>query len=507
MHILLVGKFPPLQGGVSVEAFRLVSGLAGRGHTVDVVSDALAAAPHERVPGSLSPLWQRLPPSVRVTFTEVDGRFYKRHPMARPAVSQLTSLALREGARRRPDVILSNFLEPYGVAGTIASDVLGVPHAVAHAGSDIERLMRARDLQHLLWLVLNRATRIITSPGHAAFLRRAGVIPDLLIETPVPAPPWVTASEQREVTADRACLIMGKLSGQRLYDELVTVLDECGAPLTLLGADAWPSERSVLPAPRSVARKDFVWPWEVLPALLSASVLLALEPDRLELAGHMGRVALEGLAAGCVVAVAPRVATNYGIPLHACITSINGLREALMRPLKLESIRRAGIAWWQDEIAGGGSAIVTNDHYHDLVERILKEVASSGRQGGPRLPPQGAPEYQPAVASWDSAERGEAVLDMLATRRVPLAYRRHGNRYLLTATSAGAHGHEHEVSDKVFHILLRCDGSETVRSVFGSSRRSVQLLRQLRARGIISVARDEAPFEEVPALVEGVTLQ
>ena len=60
--------------------------------------------------------------------------------MASPFVSKLASLAARVNAESPVDVILSHYLEPYGVAGHLVAEMTRVPHVVRMAGSDAGRL-------------------------------------------------------------------------------------------------------------------------------------------------------------------------------------------------------------------------------------------------------------------------------------------------------------------------------------------------------------------------------
>ena len=40
MNICILGKYPPIEGGVSTHTYWLARGLAGRGHQVHVVTNA-----------------------------------------------------------------------------------------------------------------------------------------------------------------------------------------------------------------------------------------------------------------------------------------------------------------------------------------------------------------------------------------------------------------------------------------------------------------------------------
>ena len=49
MRICIIGKFPPIQGGVSMRTYRTAHALAARGHDVHVVTNAKEVAPPFRM--------------------------------------------------------------------------------------------------------------------------------------------------------------------------------------------------------------------------------------------------------------------------------------------------------------------------------------------------------------------------------------------------------------------------------------------------------------------------
>ena len=49
MRICIIGKFPPIQGGVSMRTYWTAHGLAARGHEVHVITNAKEALPPFRM--------------------------------------------------------------------------------------------------------------------------------------------------------------------------------------------------------------------------------------------------------------------------------------------------------------------------------------------------------------------------------------------------------------------------------------------------------------------------
>lgn len=64
MRICIVGKYPPIEGGVSAQTYWAARGLAERGHEVFVVTNAAEVEPAFRIqlePGDISFLQSEFP--------------------------------------------------------------------------------------------------------------------------------------------------------------------------------------------------------------------------------------------------------------------------------------------------------------------------------------------------------------------------------------------------------------------------------------------------------------
>ena len=99
--------------------------------------------------------------SLTVHWSDPVDRSQSYIPMASPFVSKLASIAAKAHAERTFDVIYSHYMEPYGVAGYLASEITGVPHVVRMAGSDAGRLWHHPQLDTLYDHVLRSAESVI----------------------------------------------------------------------------------------------------------------------------------------------------------------------------------------------------------------------------------------------------------------------------------------------------------------------------------------------------------
>lgn len=166
LTICLIGKYFPIQGGVSKDNVWLSYHLAKAGFHVHVVTNAEEVEPQYRsLPWSSPP---SLPPgcsgSITVHATQHKER---RHyiPYANPFVSKLASIATEVVRTYHCDLIYSYYLEPYAVAASLVSRWTGVPYGIRHAGSDVGTLLQSSELQTTYQEVLRGADYIAATPS------------------------------------------------------------------------------------------------------------------------------------------------------------------------------------------------------------------------------------------------------------------------------------------------------------------------------------------------------
>jgi glycosyltransferase involved in cell wall biosynthesis len=252
LRICVIGKYPPIQGGVSMRTYWTAHGLAARGHDVHVVTNAKEVLPPFRM--HMRPKdWKRCEASygagsVTAHWTDPadDSQFHI--PMASPFVSKLAAVAARLHAEQPFDVILSYYMEPYGVAGHLAAQMTGVPHVVRMAGSDAGRLwhhpqfeplydhvLHTADIVIAVGIVAERAIRRGVDPGRIASAGGFAVPEELF--TPK-GPRLDLARMRKEVAADPDLrdLQWGGFTGGRPYFGVYGKLGENKGSFALLAA-------------------------------------------------------------------------------------------------------------------------------------------------------------------------------------------------------------------------------------------------------------------------------
>ena len=175
MRICIIGKFPPIQGGVSMRTYldrARARGARSRSPRRHQCQGGAAAVSHAHAGGGLDAVRGAFDAgSVTVHWTDPVDRSQSYIPMASPFVSKLAAIAANAHSVRPFDVIFSHYMEPYGVAGHLAAQMTGVPHVVRMAGSDAGRLWHHPQFEALYDHVL-RSADIVVAAGVVARTRR-----------------------------------------------------------------------------------------------------------------------------------------------------------------------------------------------------------------------------------------------------------------------------------------------------------------------------------------------
>lgn len=164
MNLMLIGKYPPIQGGVSSQIFWLMKSLGERGHNISVISNCMEVEEEYRMQLNDIDVEKLQPKGVKLHST-VPVRTYSFIPRTNPYSEKLISLALDVSDDQSPDLIFGWYLLPYGVAAHSAANLLGKKYALNHAGSDITTLFNDPYLQRFLRRIILDADAIFTRLG------------------------------------------------------------------------------------------------------------------------------------------------------------------------------------------------------------------------------------------------------------------------------------------------------------------------------------------------------
>ena len=161
-------KYPPIQGGVSRHGYWLARDMAARGHQIYVVTNAAEVEDEYRIYMDeddrewYEPRFESSGGFVKVRNSQAVNKNLTHIPFTNPFVTKLASIATQVIRRHDCQIIFAYYLQPYGLAAHLASHWTGVPYVVRHAGSDLGRLMRQRDLTTAYREVLKAADCVWT---------------------------------------------------------------------------------------------------------------------------------------------------------------------------------------------------------------------------------------------------------------------------------------------------------------------------------------------------------
>jgi glycosyltransferase involved in cell wall biosynthesis len=350
MRICIVGKYPPIEGGVSSRTFHIAEGLARLGHRVDVVTNAKEVEPAFR-------MFMRDDDFRYVEHVDASGGEVRVHwttssplhmhvPIHNPFATKLATVAAEVVESARSDVIFSFYLEPYGVAGHLAAEMTGAPHIVKSAGSDTGRLWAQPQLGGLYNHVFRKAAGILAGGAFSRRLREIGVPAERLFDVPhafvdpgalSPIGPTLQETEIEDLAAAAGwdaepvlrrwragALVLGtygKIGPKKGALELLAALPEVvaqGHDVVLLALVQGKSEldqryvgaiRELGLADR-VLRLPFIPPWRIPVFLRTCHALCSLEQD-FPIRGHLPIVAYEIMAAGRCAVLSREIAEKH----------------------------------------------------------------------------------------------------------------------------------------------------------------------------------------------------
>jgi glycosyltransferase involved in cell wall biosynthesis len=188
MRICIVGKYPPIEGGVSMRTFWAAHGLAKLGHSVHVVTNAKeVGAPYRMFMRQED--WafcnaRYATGSVTVHWTHPYPRRQWHIPAGMPYITKLASLGLELADDGAIDIVHSYYAEPYCIAGHLIAQAKELPHVVRTAGTDVGRLWSLPQFVALYNHVFRSAAAVICGPIAAQKMIEAGVEPSRLALDP-----------------------------------------------------------------------------------------------------------------------------------------------------------------------------------------------------------------------------------------------------------------------------------------------------------------------------------
>lgn len=138
-RVVVFGKMPPIQGGVSARTLAFVTALREQGEHVTVVTNAASVEPAWAAHLDAADIARLADELVGVDVRDVTADPIPFHiPQSSAFETRLIGAGL--SAVRDADLVIGWYFQPYGVAAALIARMLGKPCVLMHAGSDLARL-------------------------------------------------------------------------------------------------------------------------------------------------------------------------------------------------------------------------------------------------------------------------------------------------------------------------------------------------------------------------------
>lgn len=173
MKILFIGKFPPIQGGVSSSSLTLIRDLNNLGHEVLVLTNA-----NEVEQGFRQNLtendWHHINEYVGQN-VKIFGSSSNQNPLHIPFskcyFEKLSGLGVEILENNKVDLIICWYFQPYLQVAAYLSTLFSIPYVANHAGSDLGRLSKESHFRNIFSKSLERCEMIFTRRNSINLLR------------------------------------------------------------------------------------------------------------------------------------------------------------------------------------------------------------------------------------------------------------------------------------------------------------------------------------------------
>lgn len=322
MNVLIIGKYPPIQGGESTKTYWLARGLGRRGHNVSVISNCYEVENQYRCQIPRKGAYKLQPHNVELISTQPKSTPFFI-PQYNPYPEKLLSLAFEKTSKSEIDFILGWYLVPFGGVAATTARMNGISYGVQHAGSDIERLFKNPVFRPYLERVVKGANIVFAYPQMTEFFKKQGC---KAVFTHCPAIPdefnpnghYLDFKNEfgLDVEKEKTALFLGKINRGKGLECLLSAFQNLSDDYNLLVVgDGKLKEKYVSFAQRNnIENAHFIKPlppWMIPDLLRSVRTVVVPEND-FGVTLHKSRIPLEALCSGNVVVTSSEISSSYG---------------------------------------------------------------------------------------------------------------------------------------------------------------------------------------------------
>ena len=151
MKILLIGKYPPMQGGISAKSFWLYSCLEKKGFQLKILT---IQENHYTIPSINDD-----DSVVVINEKEIPWHIPENNLID----DRIINAALKIAENFDPDLIETNYLWPFCKDALFVSKIIKKPLLIRHAGSDIQKFYNDAEFNEIINFYFHQAKAIVTN--------------------------------------------------------------------------------------------------------------------------------------------------------------------------------------------------------------------------------------------------------------------------------------------------------------------------------------------------------
>jgi len=163
MRILIVGKFPPIQGGVSWITLKTALNLHHKGIETYVVTNSEEVEPCFRTALLKDDISYLKDIYSKVGYRPIDKLEHPHIPNSKSYSERLFGKAIQVIDEIKPDLIIGWYFLPYGLVAAWVGLATSIPYVLIHAGSDLGRHSKNPNLKIAFSWMISNAKAIISS--------------------------------------------------------------------------------------------------------------------------------------------------------------------------------------------------------------------------------------------------------------------------------------------------------------------------------------------------------
>ena len=319
MKICMIGKYPPIEGGVSTRTYWLARALGEQGVEVHIVTNAQEVEEeYKEIIQDGDP--EYAPPNVYVHSTnEKSHPWYI--PFSKSYAERIASLAIEVIKKYDLQLIDSYYILPYVISGFLAKTITGIPQIMRHAGSDMGRLLSSPNFSTLFGAIFKKVDKIITYPDDKEEFVKRGISESRISITdrinvnlksfnPEVIPFDLSTYLEKNIGNIPVISFIGKIPylwESKGIGELLEAIEGIKEDFLLLffsGGKGLPKVRQIVRdkgLERQVVFLKFVPPWKV-PSIMKRSTCVVVPEHDFLIANHTPSIPAEVLAVGkCLI--------------------------------------------------------------------------------------------------------------------------------------------------------------------------------------------------------------